>query len=277
MDAIDTIIAEGVAASAENAQSQTVAETNPQNEQAEIADETGEGQAKEPVKLTPEQELDKLRRAKSRDDRKIGKLTAIRHQSEQRLLKMEAELAKIQQGGQQQKPFNGEPKEADYQNYADYLEARNDWKLDQRLAERDTKQTQTQQTEQEQRWTSERETHVSTKAQELAKELPELPALVEEYADVVDDYSPELKRLFLEADNAPLAFFNLAKEGKIEALATMSLSRAAMEIGRAQTQAAVKPQTKAPKPLPAARGSVAASKSLDDMSGDEMRSWLKSS
>ena len=147
----------------------------------------------------------------------------------------------------------------------------------QELASRESKQKETHQTTQEQQWIAQREQAVAAKAQEFAKETPELLELVEEYGDVIDELPPQIQRVFLEAENAPLAFYNLAKEGKLESLASMSPARAAMEIGRAQTQAPTKPKpvTNAPAPMSPAKGTGASGKSLDRMSWEETRKWLE--
>jgi hypothetical protein len=241
--------------------------------QPEVADEPAKPD--QPKELSPAEELEKLRRAKARDDRRIGKLTAQKYQYQKEADELRARFSKPEQATQ--KPLNtGEPKETDFNNYAEYMRAVNKYDLQQELAQRDSKQQVTQQTAQEQAWIGQREQAVALKAQEFAKENPEVIALVEEYGEVIDELPPAIQRAFLEADNAPLAFFNLAKEGRLEELANMSPARAAMEIGRAQMQAPAKPKTKAPTPLPASRGSVASGKSLDQMSGKELLKWSKS-
>lgn len=206
---------------------------------------------------------------------KAAQLRAERDQERAARQRAEQQLAKF--NGQQQKDpdKSGEPQEKDFTNYHDYLRALNKFDAEQLLSTREVKQQETQRTTQEQAWVSERESIVATKAQETFKQVPDAQSTIEEHADIADDFSPALQRLFLEADNAPLAFYNLAKEGKLESLMNMSLARAAMEIGRAQTQAPPKPQTKAPAPLPASRGSVAGAKKLEDMDGDGIRTWMK--
>lgn len=266
MDNYDAIIEAGVDTS--------VATAQPQADAAIAAQETPEIEGAEPEEQATENREDafpkKAVNAISRRDKQIGKLRAEREQ-------LAAELNKFRAQSTQTKPANtGAPKEAEFTNYADFLEAKNAYAIEQKFAERDTKHEETQRTTQEKAWISEREQALSVKAQQFVKEMPDAAALVEEYSDVIDEFSPQLQRLFLEADNAPLAFYNLAKEGKLESLASMSLARAAMEIGRAETQAATKPKTKAPTPLPAARGSVAPSKSLESMSGDELLKWVNS-
>lgn len=218
----------------------------------------------------------------TRRDRQIGKLRAQFEQERAARAELEAKIAQLQQPAQPVKT-DGPPKETEFNTYAEYLEARQEFLLNQKLSERDAKaseaqkkQTEALQTQKEQAWAAERETVVAKQAQEFTSTVPDAQAVFEEYADVIDEFSPELQRLFLEADNTPLAFYNLAKEGKLEALVSMPLARAAMEIGRAQVKAVQKPQTKAPAPLPAARGSVAGSKSLEQMSPDELLKWVRS-
>lgn len=210
--------------------------------------------------------------ALSRRDKQIGKLRAqldqerfAREQLEQRFKP------------QQTNNNTGEPKETDFQNYHDYMRAVQKFDLGQEMAKLNSAHKETQQTAQEQAWISQREQVVATSAQSFIKENPDAQTVIEEYADLADEFPPQIQRLFLEADNAPLAFYNLAKEGKLEELSNMSLAKAAMEIGRAQTQAPIKPKTKAPTPLPASRGSVASGKQLDDMSGEEIRKWMRQS
>lgn len=219
---------------------------------------------------TPEETFPKKAvNALSRRDKQIGKLKAQYEQAQ-------SELNQLRQA-QAVKPqvkSDGAPKEADFNNYADYMEARTEWKIEQRLADRDGKQQQAQTATQEEAYINSRREHLSATAKEFVKSIPDAQSVIDDHADIADEFPPHIQRLFLDADNAPLAFYNLAKEGKLEALASMSPARAAMEIGRAQAQTVTKPQTKAPAPLPASRGSVASGKSLDSMSGDELLKWI---
>lgn len=204
-----------------------------------------------------------------------GQAAKWRHQTQQeraRNAALEARIAKIEQGAAPKK--DGPPSEKDFQNYADFLEATNNYKIEQKFAEHDTKQQTSQQSAQARAYHDSRVAEIDRQAAEFSKEMPEIENIYNEHAETITDFSPELKRLFLEADNAPLAFYNLAKEGKIEALSSMSLAKAAMEIGRAQTQAITKPRTKAPTPLPASRGSVPAGKPLEKLTAQEAHKLL---
>lgn len=249
---------------------ETESPTEPSSEPTEPPDEPKE-------ELFPKKAINAL----SKRDKQIGKLRAERDAMKARL--SEYEQSKPQQQNDLSPAKTGIPTKLNannFANYAEFIEARAeeiaDYKIDKKLAERDVKQQETQRSSQDQAWESERLTAIDKQSEEFTKEFPDVTALFDEYADVIKEYPAQIKRLFMEADNAPLAFYNLAKEGKIEDLGDMSYAKAAMEIGRAQTQAPLKPKTKAPTPLPASRGSVPAGKSLDSMSGDELLKWVDS-
>lgn len=263
-NSIDSIVDNAVA------ESNTATKDTPEAEAAE---------PNEPVVDAEDPWPKKAENALAKAKGKAAQLRAERDQERAARQRLEQQLAQYSQPQTKQASANnGEPKETDFNNYAEYMRAVQKFDLQQEFAARDSKQQVTQQTAQEQAWVTQREQAVATKAQEFVKENPEVTDLVEEFGDVIDGWQtthPHITRAFLEADNAPLAFYNLAKEGKLEELANMSPARAAMEIGRAQTQAIAKPKTKAPTPLPAARGSVAVGKKPEDLSGDEIRSWMR--
>lgn len=222
----------------------------------------------------PGAEKKKLENAISHQKGQAAKWRNQAQQERARTAALEARLAKLEQGAAPKK--DGPPKEADFQNYADYLEAKNAHAIEEKFVERDAKSQTSQKEAEAQAYHNSRVAEIDKQAEAFAKEVPEIESIYNEHAETISEYSPELKKLFLEADNAPQAFYNLAKEGKLEALASMSLAKAAMEIGRAQTLAVPKPKTKAPAPLPAARGSVPAGKSLTELTALEAHKLLSS-
>jgi hypothetical protein len=208
----------------------------------------------------------------SRRDKQIGKLKAQHEQ-----LVAELERLRTQQATKPTpQPTDGAPREADFETYAEYLEARQDWKMEQKLAEIDSKTKQATQTNQEQAYYDSLHKQTEQKLASFVDEVPDAQSVFDEYADVIDACPDNIYKLFLESGDAPLAAYNLAKQGKLEDVLQMSHAKAAIEIGRALAQAAIKPKTKAPTPLPASRGSVPSGKSLDNMSGDELLKWVKS-
>lgn len=168
-------------------------------------------------------------------------------------------------------PTNDAPKEDDFENYADYLKADILHKIKQEQAGQEQQNTKRQQEIQYQQWEEQRTQEIALKAETHKAEIPDFSQVVEENADYLDVLPPLIQQAFLEADDASLAFYNLAKEGKLEALATMSPYRAAMEIAIAQTK---KPQlnkvTNAPNPIKGVQGRGSTTKDISDMSGDEL-------
>lgn len=267
---IDSIIAEGVSPSAENAQPRV--DANTPTEETKLPPENAEQEEAD----KPEVEIPfpkKAQNAISRRDKQIGNLRAKYELAQAELNKFREQTAPKQT---QQVNNDGAPKEADFTNYAEYLEARTEWRIEQALAARDAKQTETQQSRDVKAWESQRIPVVDKQADEFAKEFPDSIQMFNDNADLIKSFPENIKRAFLAADNAPLAFYNLAKEDKLSDLADMSLEDAKVEIRLAQMKPAAKPQSKAPAPLSASRGSVAPTKSLDSMSGNELLKWVNS-
>ena len=206
----------------------------------------------------------------SRRDRQIGKMRA-------EIAAMRAEVERFQSQANQGRKSDGVPREEDFDHYGDYLKATTMHEFRKEQAEREQVQQQQQISQQEQRWIAERSAALDAKEQEYVASIPDYAEVMSENADIVQEFPAHVKRAFLEADDASLAFYNLAKSGKLESLASMSPYRAAMEIARAQDikPTAVK-QTQAPKPLQGAKGTGKGSPSLDDMSWAEMKKFLKS-
>lgn len=227
-----------------------------------------EGEAEQPWPKKAENAL-------AKEKGKSARLKFERDQERQARADLEQRLAQYNSKQPNTQSKDGKPDEKAYDNYADYMKAELKWEMEQKFAERDTKNQKTVEQAREEAWVAERQDAAASKAKELVKDIPDLVDFVEEHEETYEAFSPEIKRAFLESDNPLLAAYNLVKEGKFEALASMSPARAAMEIGRAQAQAIAKPKTNAPKPMPAARGAVAGSKRLEDMDGDEIRQFMR--
>lgn len=174
---------------------------------------------------------------------------------------------------------DGAPKEADFKTYAEYLEARQDWKLDQRLKVQEEKQIEARQSAEDKEYLASRAPDIAAKRDELAKTNPEILEVVTSYTDTIDRLHPVLAKMLLQADNPVLTVHHLAKEGVLDNLASMSLEDARVEFRLAQKMQTIPPkqQTKAPAPLPASRGSVPASKPLENLSAREAWQLLNNS
>lgn len=210
----------------------------------------------------------KLTNKLSRQDRKIGQLTAIKHQQAAELEALRKQIA----GSQQPQAKSEAPKESDYESYHEYMRALQKHDLEQFKSELSKNGAQEQEALQVQRWAQERTEALGNKAQEFLGANPDAAELLEDYHDL--EFPPHIERIFLEADpqETITAFVNLAREGKLEALASMTPTQAAMTIAKASQ---AKPQvSKAPTPISPARGSAGGGKSLDRMSPDELMAWV---
>lgn len=205
-------------------------------------------------------------------DRKIGKLKA-----EQAALRAELEQYRSTQATNQKtspQPTQDGPREEDFDSYGDFLIARAKFELKQEQKGEESKKQQTEFEAKKAQWATEREQFIATKVIEHKKVIPDFETVVNESADIADELPEYVVNAFYEADDGALAFYNLAKQGKLEELATMSPYKAAMVIARAQDAPVFQPKTQAPRPMAPAKGTGITSKPLDDLSGkDLLKRW----
>lgn len=255
-----------------------------ETEQAEITpteEETTEEAVEPKAEATEEVPFPKKAvNAISRRDRKIGELKAREAHAAARIAELEARLAtqqpqKLAANGVPLTLANGEPNPEAYTDWQQYQDDRADWRQAQKQAAQAPKQpeqaAEPQLSEQYQELIAERQEDL---AEGIRTDAEALELFTKHQELVIPEH---IGALFLEAEpaDAVRAFKVLAKEGKLEALMSMPLAKAALEISRAQI-VTPKPKTNAPKPLPASRGSVAGEKSLDQMSGAELVKWVRS-
>lgn len=230
--------------------------------------------AAETEEAWPKKAENALAKAKGR----AAQLKAERDNERAARQRLEQQLAQYSQSqNPQQKPVNtGEPKEGDFTSYADYMRAVQKYDLEQGFAKYEGKQQETQKTQQEQAYYEGLYKQTQAKSDEFISQVPDAQSVFDEHAETIEACPDNIYKLFLESGDAPLAAYNLAKQGRLEEIIAMSPAKAAIEIGRALAQAPAKPKTKAPTPLPATRGSVPSGKSLDQMSGPELLKWVNS-
>lgn len=205
--------------------------------------------------------------ALSRKDKQIGKLRAQLEQLKAMQPQAKPEPAKPAD--------DGAPNESDYETYAEFLEAKTDWKMERKLAEREAKNATTQQVEQDQQFLRHRVEEVDRQSEEFAKEHPEIVSIAQEHAETIGDLPQNIKLALLTADNPSLALLNLAKSGVLEELGDMSLEDARVEIKLALKQQPEKPKSSTPKPLSQTRGIASGGKDLTSMTPDELLKWVK--
>lgn len=265
----------------DDAESTDVAEDQSAEDESTDAeqDEGQQDEGDEGQDDAPEPFPKKAVNAISRRDKQIGKLRAERESlmREINALKSTSES--------QPKEETPEPGEDDFDSYGDYLKAQAQWAAKQAVNQSQTQQKddhlKSLETRQQQVWQQEREAHVESRAAEVAQQVPDFTPTIQANAHVLDSMSPELETAFLSVDDAPTAFYNLAKEGKLESLAYMPIGMAHAEIVQAQyrkvpTKQQPKQATAAPAPIKSAKGTASSSKSLTNKTPDELMKWYQS-
>lgn len=276
----DAIIAEAFAPAAAQAQPKTITENEGADEAPEVDNEVvaDEPDDKETdVKKTFEQLPKKVANKISRQDRRIGQLTAEKYQ-----LKQELESLKSK-GTPNAKSEDAEPREEDYANktWGEYQRDLAAFHAKKAFSETKVKDTQ------------QRADQVDTEIE--AERLERRAELADAARKTFTDFDVTLNKAFQgiklkphviealdEADNGTHALYALAKEGfNFSELNDLTPAKAAMLIARYEdkglTLSKTKQVTKAPTPMTPAKGLGAASgKPLDQMTGDELNKWRKS-
>lgn len=265
-DFIDSAIAQAKASEAVQPEQATTPEANQQATE-EQKPETPE---EKPELSEAEKERKKLENALSYQRKQRAKAQREAQEQRQRLEQLEKELAQF-------KPkSDNAPKEENYNSYSEYLEAKQEWLLERKLAEREAKAKEATKTAEVDQIRQQQAQALQQKAQEAIKQIPDYLQTMQEHAELIDGFPPHIIEQIHKADNAPLALYNLAKEGKLEELPFMDAIDAAVEIRLAQRTAPTPPKSKAPPPISAARGAASASKTLERMTPDEIGKWLNS-
>lgn len=260
-DFVDTAIAEAKANEAAQPQATEPVVEEKQVEEAPQAEITEE-----------EKERRKLENALSYQRKQRSKAQQEAKETRTRLEQLEKQLA-------QNKPkADDAPNEANYNSYSEFLEAKQEYLLEKKLAERDAKAKESQAVATNQQEETKRYQSFDKASQTFEKEVADASQVFEQNIESIRDLwtNETLRNVILKAENAPLALYNLAKEGKLDQLLDMDAIDAAVEIRLAQRNAPTHPQTKAPPPIAAARGAASASKTLNNMTPDEIGKWLNS-
>ncbi len=206
--------------------------------------------------------------ALSRRDKQIGKLQA-------QLAADRAELAKFREA---KSPANNSPTEDGFDNYGEYLKAVARHEAQQEFSQNSKKQEEAATTAQQEAWQAERTDYITNRAKEALETIPDYKQLFMENADILQSLPPHIEKAFYESDAPELAFYALAKEGKLDSLFEMSPGRAAIEIGKAEMRgealSKAKQITKAPAPLERLKGTGSSNKSLETMSSQDLLKWL---
>tara|TARA_R110000751_G_scaffold121956_2_gene222551 strand:+ start:1300 stop:2082 length:783 start_codon:yes stop_codon:yes gene_type:complete len=215
-------------------------------------------QIEEQVEEQPEQKKDNLDQWKSKNQKRIDKLTANNYEKESKIAALEAKLdtfISLQQP-QQQVQTGGRPDPDNFETTEDYNEALIDYKVEQRAQrfETDRKQTQAQQ----EKYTQEQEIKTSfAKRQEIAMEKYDDYLEVAGNPDVL--VSPEMKDNIMDSEmSADLMYYfgnNPDEAKKLLNLRGKQLTRKFGTIEASIKKPTQKKKTQAPAPISPIKGS----------------------
>jgi len=212
----------------------------------------------------------KAQNALSRRDKKINRQNA-------QLADMQKQLDALNANQSQTQEAPKAPVEDDYDTYGEFLQANTQYEIKKALGEAKADQPEQEQPltpeqAKHQEWEEQRTVAAGEQADKLIDAIPDYEQTIQENMDLMDTCPPEIEQIALGLDNAPLAIYNIAKAGRLEAVMSMPPQLAAIELMNAQNQGYTAPKkvTSAPKPISASKGSGTAKKSLEDMDGDEI-------
>lgn len=243
------------------------------------------------VEETPEQKAAKAEaRTQSRRAAKREREVAAKAALETEVRILREQNAALEAKGKTEAPAAeaGEPKREAFENYEDYLEARTDWRADQKVqaglkVEREARETgerQRQQQTQAQAWQSDFE----KREVEYAKTVPDYVERVREFVkESLPEYSPEAKAILRASDLAPNLMDHLEKNpdehDRIVALPALDqaveLKILERELKKPKAPAVKKPSD-APAPIkPVAQGASGFSDYNENMTTAEYEAWRK--
>lgn len=159
----------------------------------------------------------------------------------------------------------------DYETYGEYLKAEMKAEMEDQLRRQSTEQQKQHLSAQKEQLAQQRDMEIAQQAQELAAKIPDLKQTMQPHIQTLDALPQQIADIFYSLDNAPIAAYVLAKEGKLESLSHVNQAVAAYEIINAHNkglamiakQSATPPiVSQAPQPMKAAKGTGTFKKQL---------------
>lgn len=260
-------------------EAQPIAETQEADASETQATEEPTGENETEAKAKQEEDVwpKKAVNAISRKSKQLGELRA-KYAAEQQTV---AELKKQLEGyTQAKKPENAAPQPGQYQTYEEYIDALTEYKVKQRLNEKDEESSRLKQQTEEKRLISEREAYINENAEKAKEAFSDFENVMQANQDDLGAIAPHVRRAFLDADNGAFALYALAKEGILDTLNEQPYHKVVATIARMEDKALAmsqkKPITKAPQPMTAVRGNASTQKRPEEMSGRELIKWVNS-
>lgn len=204
---------------------------------------------------------------------------AIRRREKQ-INKFMAKLAELQ--GEDQTDITDKPqapKEEDYEEYGQYLKDQAKHELREELAQKESEAKKAQKEQEQALYIQQKHAEIAQKNQEYASKIPDFKDVMEEAAPYAQFLPKHVEEILYAADDTSLAYYNIVKGGKLEALSNASPHQAAIMVAQAQTNIPeITPQsTQKPvhKPMKANKGTgLTGKKPLEKMNGDELLKWM---
>lgn len=246
--------------------------------QNEETSESTEKTAKEKFESLPlEERIRQLNNARGHDREKLLKARAKAERIANEAKQYKAELEALRAEREQKATAPQKPKMEDFDSVEDYVDAVATFRAKENNQQAPKEAVLTPEQQQEQIWIAQREAVVTQQAREFIKTNPEAVEIIQDNADVIDDFPQHIKNVLLASENPTLAVVNLVKEGRLEYLGYLPKEVAAMEVQRALSQGGAKAAvSKAPAPISTAKGTAVGTKSPESMSSKELLKWVNS-
>lgn len=273
----------------ENAVETEVEET--ENAEADSPDTEGQETEAEAPQETVEEKAERLEREAAAKQKAIDRKTAAYHAQQRKIAELQEQLAKINQQPQAEGLKEPSIDDPEFDSYADYEKAKEDFLT--KKVEKELKSKMLQEQYQAEQQKAVQEKLAKRQAQEA--EYIKINPAYSKSAKEVNDYLPTLsapaavQEAVLEAvyeGNVPqiIDYFGSNEGENLEELARIAQltpAKAAIEIYKIQQKLSaktpVKKETKpAPKPIEKVKGTSKGSKTLTQMSPDELVKWAKS-
>lgn len=273
---IDSIVDEAVAASQETAPKTEILETEqPELETTteETAEQSTETDEVEQLKIQNK----KIINANSRKEKKITKLASERDMLRQRVAELEQKQAILP------------PREEDYTDkpYEELLDAKAQYYVDKKQNEQALEAAKNQANQLENELGESSRAALDESGANAEKTYPDFRQVIEQHATLdrgdgekIIPLSQSARDAFLRSDDGAAAMYAILKDGALSVLNSLPPIEAAMMVKeyeiKAQSLPKIKHVSTAPEPITSARGVASGSKSLESMSGDEIREWMNS-
>lgn len=204
--------------------------------------------------------------ALSRKNKLLNKTRAELQESNAKIKDLQAKIEAFNnQQNQEVKSVNPD----DFNTMDDYIKAQMDSLVEQRLKQANSEMEKAQLTQEQQKLTEERDTYIAEQASEASKSIPDFTQTIQPHLQTLDSLPQQVADIFYSMENAPLAAYVLAKEGKLAQLQYANPYVAANEIISAHERGKTmlsKPRkvavSNAPDPIRGSRGTAKTTKDL---------------